>query len=65
LRISSVIGFMSIDFSDGPLPHLPDRCDATGDGVETEARKALEMLMLEARKLVVEMRRLLREQCQL
>jgi hypothetical protein len=56
---------MSIDFSDGPLPHLPDRCDATGDGVETEARKALEMLMLEARKLVVEMRRLLREQCQL
>jgi len=47
-----------------PPSHRADQDGATSETVESEAAKALDRLMFEARKLIVEMRRLLREQRQ-
>jgi hypothetical protein len=47
-----------------PLPPAAEDCDAADEDASSDARQALEKLMVEGRKLVIEMRRLLRAQRQ-
>jgi len=52
---------MASDPDKSPSRPAEDR-EAAGDAAQSEARQVLDTLMVEARKLVIEMRRLLREQ---